>query len=370
MQFIVQKEDLLNGINAVIKATTIRGIQPILENILIDAIDVKSLKLLATDLDISIEAIIPAVVTEEGQITLKAKKLLEIASNLPNETVNFNIETESQMTKINSGQAKFDLMGVSTVEFPKITKIDETNEVELDIKTFLRALKKTVFAAATFETNNVLCGVYINIKKDELEVAATDGNRLARSINKLTNPVAKELSAIVPTRILNELIRIASFGEDETIHVGISDGQISFRLSNRYLLSRLFEGKYPDYPKLIPAHYDVVAKANREDLVSSIRRTSIMANERTNIIKLEFEKHKLNLSANTPDMGDAFDSMDVDFKEGGLKIAFNYKFILETIQVFDCHDVRMEFGGSLSPAVFKSEDEEGYLCLVMPVQVK
>lgn len=370
MQFVVQKENLLNALSAVSKATTTRGVQPILANIFIDTIDAKSLKLIATDLDISIEAIIPAIVTEEGQITLQAKKLVEIASNLPDENVNFNIDTERLVAKINSGKAKFELMGIAADEFPKTPRIAEENEVEVKRDVFFKSVKQSIFAAASFETNNVLCGVFVSMKENKLEVAATDGNRLARKISIFDKPVKKEISAIVPTRILNELMRIAALSEDKKLFIGVSEGQISFRLSDKYLVSRLLEGRYPDYPKLIPASYETVAMANREDLVSSIRRTSIMANERTNIIKLDFEKHKLNLSANTPDMGDASDSIEVDFKDGGLKIAFNFKFLVEALQALDCHDVKIEFGGSLAPSLIKPDDDEGYLCLIMPVQVK
>lgn len=370
MQFIVQKENLLNALSAVSKATTSRGVQPILANILIDAIDAKSLKLSATDLDISIEAIIPATVTEEGQITVQAKKLLEIVSNLSGDTVSFDIDVEKLIAKISSAQAKFELMGIAADEFPKITRIDEASEMEIELELFLKSIRQTKFAAASFETNNVLSGVYLSVKNNEIEVASTDGNRLARKQTKLPKSLEKEMAVVIPTRILDELIRIAGLGNAEKLYIGISDGQISFRLPDKYLLSRLLEGRYPDYPKLIPLNYETIVRANKDDLVSSIRRTSVMANERTNIIKLDFEKHKLNLSANTPDIGDASDSMDVDFKEGGLKIAFNYKFLVEALQAIESHDVKMEFGGSLAPALLKTDEDEGYLCLIMPVQVK
>lgn len=370
MQFIVQKESLLNALSAISKATTSRGIQPILANIMIDAIDAKSLKLVATDLDISIEAIIPATVTEEGKVTLQAKKLMEIVANLSDETISFDIDTDKLIAKISCAQAKFDLMGIAADEFPKIVRIDESNEFPINLKMFLKAIKHTIFAAASFETNNVLSGVFLSLKNDDFEIAATDGNRLARKKAKLDSPLNKDISIVIPTRSLDELLRISASSEDEKVFIGVADGQISFRLTDKYLLSRLLEGRYPDYPKLIPASYESIVVANKDDLVSSIRRTSVMANERTNIIRLDFEKHKLNLSANTPDMGDASDSMEVDFKEGGLKIAFNYKFLIEALQAIETHDIKMEFGGSLAPAILKSEDDESYLCLIMPVQVK
>lgn len=370
MQFEVQKENLLNALSAVSKATTTRGIQPILANILIDAIDAKSLKLSATDFDISIEAIIPASVQEEGKITLQAKKLMEIISNLSDNSVAFDIDLAKLTAKISSGQAKFELMGIAADDFPEIAKIDEKNEVELELEAFVSSIRQTRFAAASFEANNVLSGVFFRVGSQEMEVAATDGNRLAQKKTKLSKAVSKDISVIVPTRILDEVVRMTTSETGDTIYVGLSEGQISFRLSDKYLLSRLLEGRYPDYPKLIPSGYETIVKANKDDLIGSVRRTAVMANERTNIVKMDFEKHKLHLSANTPEMGDASDSMDVDFKEGGLKIAFNYKFMLEALQAIETHDITMEFGGSLAPALLKCDDDEGYLCLIMPVQVK
>jgi DNA polymerase-3 subunit beta len=370
MQFTVQKENLLNALNAVTKATTNRGIQPILANVLIDTIDSKSLKLIATDLDISIEAIIPATVLEEGKVTLPAKKLHEIASNLPESNVVFSIDLEKLTAKIHSGQAKFDIQGISAEEFPKINRIEEQEELKIDLKDFLKAIKQTIFAAANIESNNILSGVSFILREKDLEIAATDGNRLTRKQLKTDVPSGKMLSVVIPTRILNEVIRVATTSEDESIFIGVLDNQVSFKMSDKYFLSRLIEGKYPDYPKLIPLSSETVILAKRDDLISSIRRTSIMANERTNIIRLDFEKHSLNLSANTPDMGDASDQMEVDYKGTGLKIAFNYKFLVEALQAIETNDVKMEFIGSLGPALFKSDEDDNFLCLIMPVQVK
>ena len=369
MQFVVQKENLVSALSVVSKATATRSTQPILANILIDTIDTKSIKFRATDLDISIETVVPATVIREGKITINAKKLVEIASSLSGNEVDFDVDTEALVTKISSGQAKIDIMGISADEYPEETVIDAKDEFEIDTKLFLKAIKQIKFAAANIETNNVLGGVFLSIKKDELEMAATDGTRLARKQTILPKPIDKDFQVTIPTRILDELVRVADINEEKLL-IGIADGQISFKLSNKYLVSRLLEGKYPDYPKLIPNDYTTIVRANREDLIASIKRTSVMANERTKIIKLEFEKHKLNLSANTPDMGDATDTMEVDFKEGGVKIALNYQYLIEALQVIDSHDVRLEFGGSLAPALIKTDEDEGYLSLIMPVQVK
>lgn len=370
MQFSIQREDLLNALNAVIKATTSKGIQPILANVLITTVDTKSITLSATDLDISIETTIPAIIEKDGKVTLSAKKLFEIVSSVSDKKISFSLDTEKMITKISSAQAKFDLLGIAADDFPTITKLDESKEVSFELVQFLKNIKQTIFAAAAFESNNVLSGVFCKVVDDAIEFASTDGNRLARSISKLKNPSSKDFTAIIPARVLSELLRIASGKSEKNINVAVDEGQISFRLSDVYILSRLLEGKYPDYPRLIPSNYETFVLAKREELLSCVKRTAIMANERTNIIKIDIEKHKLLFTANTPDMGDASDELEVDYKGSSIKIAFNYKFIIDALSSIDTELVKMEIGGSLSPALFKPEDDQNYLCLVMPVQVK
>ncbi|OGH99403.1 MAG: DNA polymerase III subunit beta [Candidatus Melainabacteria bacterium GWF2_32_7] len=370
MLFTIQKENIYNALNAVIKATATRGIQPVLANVLIETIDSDQIKLCATDLDISIEVNIPAEIITTGSITLPAKKLVEIVTKLPNQPIKFDLNHENNLTEITCGKSKFDLIGISSSEFPTISHIESEDSIEIEIEPLLKAIKETVFAAATYDTNNVLSGIFFQVKNNLLEMAATDGNRLTRTVKNINSLDGKEYSIVIPARTLNEFSRILTGTSDEKVSITIKSAQISFKLTDRVLTSRLLEGQYPKYTQLIPSNYEILAKADKNLLIAALERTSTLVNERTSIIKLIFNDNQLELLAETPDLGDSSDQIDIDYAGDELKIAFNYKYILDTLKVLDSDNVKIELGTSLSPTLFKPDSDEDYLCLIMPVQIR
>jgi len=370
MRFIVQKEDIYNGLNSVIKATALRGVQPVLSNVLIETLEDSKIKLCATDLDISIEVNINAEIEEQGSITLPAKKLYEIVAKLPNKPVKFLLNIENNLTTIVCENSKFDLIGISASEFPPISHPEGDEAIEIEINPLLNAIKKTVFATATYDSNNVLSGVYFNISSDKLEMAATDGNRLSRVVENIKNEDKKEYSIVIPSRTLNEFLRIISGSSEENVSITVKNGQISFKFENKLITSRLLEGHYPKYQQLIPSNYQIVAISDRDSLIASLDRTATMVNERTSIVKLVFTENKLSLSADTPDLGDSQDEIDIEYAGDELKIAFNYKYILDSLKVMDSDKIKIELGGPLASALFKPDSEEDFLTLIMPVQVR
>ena len=378
MKFLVPRDLFHTAINAVQRATATRVIQPILGNILINVTDDGRIQLSATDLDFSIETFIEGEVSEAGSTTLSAKKLSEIIGKLPTSSqVSVQVNAQTQTARIECGSSLFDMRTMPAEEYPLIAPVETDQALTLDLQALIRSIQQTAFAAASYETNNVLGGVFFKLSEKGLEMAATDGSRLARCQETLdTQGLTEEVTAIIPVKAVQEFSRLASSmsAADETVRVAIQDGQISFRTEQLHVVSRLLDGQYPPYGQLIPAENKIVALANRQALISALERTSVMANERTNVVKLGFDASgTLSLAANTPDLGDSQDSIDVDFKEADpLNIAFNYKFLLDALKVIESDDVRMETNGALAPTLFRSQTDEArdYLCLVMPVQVK
>ena len=180
MQFTVQKDVIYNGLNVVGKAAASRGIQPVLSNVLMETTEENLLKLCATDLDISIEIKIPSIIVKKGSITLPSKKLFEIISKLPSEAVSFNLNEDNNLMEIKCGKSKFDIKGISASEFPQIEYPESEEFINIDIIPMIKAIKQTTFATATYDTNNVLSGVLFKTIGNNLEMAATDGNRLTR----------------------------------------------------------------------------------------------------------------------------------------------------------------------------------------------
>lgn len=370
MKFTVQKEIIQNGLNAVIKAVATRAIQPVLSNVLIETLDNNLIRLCATDLDISIEVKVPCTVLEQGSITLPAKKLFEIVSKLPDKNVNFELLTENNLTKITCGNAKFDIIGISSSEFPLIVQPESDDYIQVNIETLLKSVKQTVFAAANYDGNNILSGIFFKLSGESLEMAATDGNRLSKVIKNVTNQEGKEYEVVIPSRTLVEFSRILTGSNDENVQITIKSGQILFKLSDRCITSRLLEGQYPKYQQLIPSSYNIFALMEKDLLIEALERTATMVNERTSIIKMGFSKNSLTLSADTPELGDSSDIIEIEYNSDDINIAFNYKYVLDSLKVIESDKVKIELGGALSSALFKSDDEDNYLCLIMPVQVR
>ncbi len=369
MKFTAEKEVINNALNVVSKAAAVRGIQPVLSNVLMESLENNEIKLCATDLDISVEMNIKAEISEIGGITLPAKKLTEIISKLPDEKVDFKLDKESNIVEIKCGRSKFDIKGISASEFPPVEYPESDDFVEFEIEPFLKAIKQTLFAAATYDMNNVLSGIFCKIEDNTLEMAALDGNRLARVKEDIENKDKKSFSVIIPSRTLKEFVSIVTGVEDEKVSITVKNGQILFKLSDRFMASRLIEGQYPNYEQLIPTTNDKRAKIEKGKFLSSLDRVATMVNERTNIVKLSFNNDNLQITADTPDLGDSCDEIPVEYAGENMDIAFNYRYIQDFLKVMEVDNILVEMDGSLSGVLYKSENEKDAVCLIMPVQL-
>ena len=371
MEFIVKKDDLLNGIRTVEHATAWKSLQPVLANILIESVDESTLKLSANDLDLTIITEIKAQVKEDGKITLPAKKLSDIFSKLNDELVEFKIDTESNSANIKCKNTKFDVIGISANEFPSISEIDldSAESIDVNIKILNNAIKQVGFAAAGSESNTLLSGIVFNIADNVLEMASTDGNRLARIREKIENQT-KESQLIIPARTLNEFAKISSFSADKTAKLYIDKSKLILKLDNTIMISSLMNGQYPQYNKLIPETSPKEAIINVAPLISALERVAIMVSEKTNIVKFEFVENKLILSANTPDFGASEDAIEVKYNDEDLKIAFNYKYVLEAVKNIDADEIVIGLNTPLSATVIKPNNKSDYISLVMPVQIR
>lgn len=375
MEIIIKKEELFNGIRIVERATAMKGLQPVLANILIETIDKSTVKFCATDLDMTVIATVQAQVVEEGKITLPAKKLSEIVSRLSDNLITLKLNPETNIVNLTCKNTKFDIIGISASEFPQIIenigeKTQEEKEIEIEIKPFTKAIRQAAFAAAGYESNNLLSGVVCDISENILEMASTDGNRLARIREKL-NKKGKTGQFIIPSKTLQEFIKMSTFIEEETVKIYTDKTKFVIKSENTILVSRLMEGQYPKYNQLIPQEYPKTAVVNISQLISSLERVAIMVNERTSIVKFEFKENKLVLTADTPDAGNSQDEIDVEFPfNEELKIAFNYRYVLDSLKNMETSEVKIGLNSSLSATVLKPNNEEDYICLIMPVQIR
>lgn len=407
MQFDVQKDVLVKALRDVTSAVATRVVQPILSNVLIETRENSTLRFQGTDLDITIETKVPGMIEEKGSVTLPGKKLLEVVSKLPNKTVRFKVNPETLETTVTCERSKFNLTGLPSDDFPKLVDSGNVDGVLMPSEVLRRSIQQTGFAAANYDASSVLGGVYLVINEGVFECTATDGSRLAhrkeelsvsaRSSRRVEGDKEAEgdqksatatldkpmyLKAIVPARACTELVKLldaqegdkaaAKEGAASTKEVRISmvSGQIVFETETHYLSSRLIGGEYPRYQELFPTEYKYLGELNADDFVASIERVAVMSDDRTHLVKLHFEGDTLQVSANTPDVGQAQDETQVQFEGQVLDIAVNVRYLIDVLQRLSGAPIRMEMTGPLKPIIIKTGADDKYRYLLMPVQAR
>lgn len=372
MKFSIEKGYLLNRLKVVEKIASMRGINPILSNILIEACEDNKIKLTSTDMDMSVETTQVASVDTPGSTTMGAKKLIEIVNKLPDKPILFELDNSTQIMQISCGSTKYEVISMESGDFPKVFKdLYQENEIEIETEPFIKGIEHTVFACASPESRNVISGVIIKVRKDNIEMAATDGNRLTRLIQQISEKeIEDEITIIIPSKALNEFARICQITEDKKVKIIITKVKVIFKTENFILESQLLDGDFPPYSQLIPKSFPKNVIVDRDDFLNALDRVSTMVSDRTSIIEFCFTHDKIKMLAQTPEEGKSNDEIDVEYQDGDLEIAFNYKYIVESIKNMDSEKIQIGLNGSLSATMFTPVNDDDYICLIMPVQLK
>ncbi len=374
MEIVLNKEDFSNGIKIVEKITAQKAIQPILSNILIETVSNDRVRFAATDLNLAIDYKAPAMVEQQGAITLSAKKISEIVSKLSSVQISLKTQEDSDNIKIKGAKTEFDLIGLSANDFPKVIEAQQGQDetiLTINKNEFSKAIKQVIFAVSSQETQAVLTGVCVTVKDNILELASTDGNRLTRIQKEISNQIEQETNFIIPAKTLAEVQRISSIVDDENIILKIQKNKILFEFENLTFQSRLIEGTYPKYQQLIPSQSEKIITIDRIELINAIERVSIMVNDRTNVVRFNFTHNQLEISADTPEAGRSKDYIDIEYEFDDMLTAFNYKYVLDGLKNMDSKFIELEISDVLAAAVFKpQEDKNNYICLIMPVKVQ
>lgn len=372
MKFSIEKGYLLNRLKVVEKIASMRGINPILSNILIESCEDNKIKLTSTDMDMSVETTQVASVDTPGSTTMGAKKLIEIVNKLPDKPILFELDNSTQIMQISCGSTKYEVISMESGDFPKVFKdIYQENEIEIETEPFIKGIEHTVFACASPESRNVISGVIIKVRKDNIEMAATDGNRLTRLIQQISEKeIEDEITIIIPSKALNEFARICQITEDKKVKIIITKVKVIFKTENFILESQLLDGDFPPYSQLIPKSFPKNVIVDRDEFLNALDRVSTMVSDRTSIIEFCFTHDKIKMLAQTPEEGKSNDEIDVEYQDGDLEIAFNYKYIVESIKNMDSEKIQIGLNGSLSATMFTPVNDDDYICLIMPVQLK
>ena len=368
MRLTISREKLQEGLNAVTASIPGKTTLPVLANILVETTE-RGIKLSGTDLDIAVSTEVAADIESSGAVTIPAKKLSEIARELPPAPVKIAAIGEQRIT-LECGRARFKLLGLPRDEFPTfpVVKFDESWRIRSgDLQ---KLISHTMFAVSTEESRPILNGVLWELRPNRMGMVATNGHRLAKMDVPITSDSAPSNDLIVPPKALEQVRRL--FPAEEELEIGRGENHIGFRSPFTAVYTRLIEGPYPNYEQVIPKDNDRVAIVDKTSLVSALKRMSVVASDQTHRIRLSFNAGMLKFSVQTPDLGEAQDELPIRFSGDQLDIGFNASYLLEILRYIPTDDVRITLKAPERAATLEPEgwsDPASYLCLVMPLRL-
>lgn len=370
MRLTCSRKNLNFALGVVSLAVSPSTTLPVLNNILIKAAD-KKLFFSATNLEIAISYSVPADIKNEGAITVPAKLITNYISFLEDDEVEMKLE-DGMTLAVKSKTSQTKIKGISPDEFPLIPKIETEKETTLEVaaKDLAETIDYTVFSASVAGMRPILAGVYLKAEKDTLKAVATDSFRLAEKKTKLSKKTEKSAECVVPVRTMLELGRILGAGyKNETVAIHISKNQILFTLNGVELISRLIEGKYPDYEKIIPKATRTKIEVDVGHLVMATKRVSLFAKENNNSIKLTATNNgKLQIATDETRIGEEKAEVDIKIQGENNKVALNSQYLLDVLARLK-EKVNIEMDEKLTPVVIKPEKKEDYLYIIMPLKV-
>jgi len=363
MKFRIAKDAFLDGLQQVQHVVSSRTTLPILSNVLIEANE-DGLRLTTTDLDVGVSGTAAAEVSKPGATTLPVKRLVNIIRELPSAEVEVSIDGKN-VASIISGPSRFKIIGLTDGEFPPLADFQDAKEYKIPQTIFRNGLKKTSYAISTDETRYVLNGIFASFKEGKLTLVATDGRRLAMVDHELEFPSSHEVDFIVPTKAVQELQRHLST-EGELV-LKLADNQVCFEIGSSIIVSKLIEGNYPNYRQVIPGESKERLTLSREQLLETTRRVSLLSSEKSNSVKLTFGQNQVDVMANSPDIGEANETLEVKYEGKEFSIAFNPEFLMAPLKSLEEDEVHLDLIDEMSPGVLRTED--AFLYVLMPMRV-
>jgi DNA polymerase-3 subunit beta len=364
MEVQVDRDAFLKGLQMVHNVVEPRQTLPILANVLLES-EGDTLRLTATDLEVGARVSVPAKVPAAGSITLSARKLLEIVKELPAAALTLRVQ-DNAWVALRCAGVSYKLVGLSATDFPAVATGATAGWITLDGKLLRDMLAQTIFAISHDESRYALNGVLFAVQDREIRIVATDGHRLALAVRPLASAGAS-VSGIVPRKAVQEIARIVGSGED--VQVAISENQFILQMPNVLLMARLIEGTFPNYEQVVPKAHPHRIAMSRGSLTAALRRVSVLSEERTKPVKFTLSAGLLKLTAYSPDFGEAEEQIEVPYEGEEMTIGFNSRYVLEALGAQGAEQIVMELKDGLSPGIVKSFEEEGSLCVIMPMRI-
>ncbi len=367
MKISLTREALLSQLQTVTRVASTRSAIQALSGVQLTASQ-SLCELRATDTDVSLRVPLEAQVEREGNVVLPARLLLDVARSLPDAQVSLELRPTHQDVEVVSGNATFDIRTLHAEDFPPFPEPDPASTVTVPAQAFVTTALKVAGSASRDETRPVLTGILVSASGSEVRMVATDSYRLSVKQTALDNSLSSGFEVNVPARALQELGRIASHAEDEDLQVSVRQNQVVFVLGQVVLSSRLIDGQFPNYRQLLPESFEHELRIAGPELRDVVRRISLLA-QKNAPLRLAFQPGELTVSAQTPDIGEARESLPVSFQGEPLEIGFNPEFLRDGLEAIEEGDVIVKLISPLRPGLLEAADESGFLYLIMPIRL-
>ncbi len=367
MKATIERATLLKSLSHVQSVVERRNTIPILSNVLLDAREDGSLRLMATDLDLQVDESVAANVSQPGATTVSAHTFFDIVRKLP-EGSQVELSAADGKMQVVAGRSRFNLSTLPRDDFPVIAEGDLPTRFELPAATLRQIIDKTRFAISSEETRYYLMGIFLHVADDQLKAAATDGHRLARVTVVKPDGADGMPDVIIPRKCVAELRKLLDEVEG-TVEVSLSPTKVRFGLGSAVLTSKLIDGTFPDYNRVIPTANDKLLKLDPRSFSSGVDRVATIASEKTRAVKISVDRDKVTLSVTSPENGLATEELAADYGADGLEIGFNARYLLDILGEIDGDTVEVHLADAAAPTLLRENDKSSALYVLMPMRV-
>jgi DNA polymerase III subunit beta len=374
MKLSCARQDLLSKLQVVVRAAAVRGAIQALGGILLTA-EGTEIRLAATDGEIALRTSLQGEIETPGSVLLPARLLVDIVRSGSGESISLEQRPETSEVLVSSERATFSLRTLLADDFPRMPDPPENGDVVLPAKALAETIERVAKAASRDETRPVLTGILMSVEEGNLRMVATDSYRLSVKETRLETDSEIQFEANVPARALQELSRVVNDTGTESVSIVSRENQIVFGAERVTLSSRLIDGQFPNYRQLLPESYEHEIKLSRDEMLAVVRRISLMA-QRTAPLRLRFESGSVTLSAQTPDVGEASESLSVNYQGDELEIGFNPHFLQDGLESVESDELQLKLITALRPGLIEavggngeSSGDGSFLYLIMPVRL-
>jgi len=371
MELNIQKQSLFDGLQMVQGIIEKRSSMPILSNVLIET-DGDGIQLVATDLQVGIRLKCPATIINHGGISILARKFFEIIREFPDDEIYIKLKENNKLF-ISCKGSQFNISGLPAVDFPPLPEIDLKKTISLDGSLLKEMIQKTIISVSLDEGRYNLSGIFFEyIKKDEknfLRMVSTDGHRLTL-MDKEIEPLEEEVfpkGVLLPRKAVTEILKILE--KTGPVQMGFKDNFGVFKKEETLMIMRLLESNFPDYNMVLPNKKEKKVTIPKNDLMDTMKRMGVLSTDKYKGVKFSLTKGNLEILSVNPEIGEAKESIPLEYKGGNLAVGFNARFFIDALQVMDSEKVILEFNESVSPALLSGEKEPGFLALIMPMKL-